>query len=52
MLLDQQGKATNINPNGTFKPRFRPNYSAFVNHKQRYIDSVDDPSVLHFAPDS
>lgn len=40
-----------INPTGTFKPKFRPNYSGFVNHKSRYTDSQLDPSVLHFAPD-
>jgi hypothetical protein len=41
----------NINPNGTFQPKFRPNYSGFVDHKSRYNDSKIDPTVLHFAPD-
>lgn len=41
----------NINPNGTFQPKFRPNYSGFVNHKKRYADAKIDPTVLHFAPD-
>jgi hypothetical protein len=50
-LLDEQGSATRINPNGTFRPKFRPQYSGFVNHKTRYVDSSSDPSVLHFAPD-
>lgn len=40
-----------INPNGTFHPKFKANYSGFVNHKSRYIDSQNDPSILHFAPD-
>ena len=51
LLLDESGKATNINLNGTFRPKFRPNYSGFVGHKARYNDSTNDPSVLHFAPD-
>ena len=50
-LIDEQGTATRISPNGTFKPKFRANYSGFVNHKDRYRDSPNDPSVLHFAPE-
>ena len=50
-LLDEKGQGTPINPNGTFRPKFRANYSGFVNHKTRYVDSSNDPSVLHFAPD-
>ena len=49
--MDVEGKTTHVNPNGTFRPRFRPNYSGFVNHKNRYSDAKADPSVLHFAPD-
>lgn len=36
-LLDEQGASTPINPNGTFKPKFRPNFSGFVDHKSRYV---------------
>lgn len=51
-MLDEKGTPTNINPNGTFRPKFRSNYSGFVTHKARYNDAANDPSVLHFAPDS
>ena len=50
-LIDEKGKATDIHPNGSYKPHFKPNYSGFVNHKTRYLDSASDPAVLHFAPD-
>ena len=52
LLLDEQGSASHINPNGTFRPKFRSDFSGFVNHKTRYIESTKDPTALHFAPDS
>jgi len=41
-----------VNPNGTFRPKFTPNFSGFVDHKSRYRDAQTDPALLHFAPDS
>lgn len=40
-----------VNPNGTFRPKFTPNFSGFVDHKSRYRDAQADPALLHFAPD-
>lgn len=50
-MLDEHGKTMNINLNGTFRPKFRANYSGFVDHKSRYNDAKLDPAILHFAPD-
>lgn len=40
-----------VNPNGTFRPKFTPNFSGFVDHNRRYKEAQADPALLHFAPD-
>ena len=50
-LIDEKGTSTDVHPNGSYKSKFKPQYSGFVDHKTRYIDAEKDPSVLHFAPD-
>lgn len=51
-LMDPEGKHTPVNMNGTMRPKFKANFSGFVNHKNRYVEAQIDPSVLHFAPDT
>lgn len=46
------GKAVSINPTGTFRPKFKQNFSGFVTHKDRYKEAQFDPSILHFAPEN
>lgn len=49
-MLLEDGSERAISKLGTFRPKFRPNFTGFVAPKDRYEASKQDITALHFAP--
>ena len=51
LLLAEDGSETPISKIGTFRPKFRKNFTGFVTPKERYEAAKLDKTALHYAPD-
>lgn len=50
LLLAEDGSEREINKIGTFKPRFRKQFSGFATPQDRYEEAKKDDTALHYTP--
>ena len=50
-MLTEDGAEHPIYKTGSFKPKFRKDFTGFASPKDRYQLAKEDGAALHFAPD-